>query len=372
MPAVTDKVFSQAGQALTLRVVHSDSHRRHAPRHDIQGGVAFEHLERPARAERILAALADDARFSLTAPSDHGLAPIEAVHDKRMVDYLRDAWRAWNADTTSPSPEVIPDTLVHPRLRQGMDSEASVEPTAPIGRIGYWCFDTGTPIVEGTYAAALAAADVALTTSDLVLGGERAAYGLCRPPGHHAAHAVFGGFCYFNNAAIAAEYLVAQSGGKVAVLDLDYHHGNGTQQIFYRRSDVLYVSLHGDPLRAYPYFTGHADETGAGSGRGFTLNVPLPPAIDDEQYLVALDAAIDAVGRFRPDVSVISLGIDTYVDDPLGDFLLTTPVYADCGRRLQQAGRPLVVLQEGGYCLPSLGENVRQFLLGCGFPHTLR
>ena len=151
-----------------------------------------------------------------------------------------------------------------------------LEPSAPIGRLGYWCFDTGTPIVPGTYGAARSAVDVALTATDLVLGGEPAAYGLCRPPGHHAAHALYGGFCYFNNAAIAAEYAVRQTGGKVAVLDLDYHHGNGTQQIFYRRADVLYVSLHADPRRAYPYFTGHADETGAGAGLGATHNIPLP------------------------------------------------------------------------------------------------
>ena len=286
-----------------------------------------------------------------------------------MVAYIAEAWNGWPGD--DPTREVIPDTVLHPRLRQDMETDA-VEPRDPTGRIGYWCFDTGTPIVEATYRAARAAVDVALTACDLVLGGERATYGLCRPPGHHAAHAVFGGFCYFNNAAIAAEYLVAKTGGKVAVLDLDYHHGNGTQQIFYRRSDVLYVSLHGDPRRAYPYFTGHADETGAGPGRGSTVNLPLAANTSDHDYLSAVGTALESVIRYHPEVIVVSFGVDTYVDDPLGDFNLTTPVYAQCGRTVTAAGHRLVVLQEGGYFLPSLGENVRQFLLGCGFADTLR
>jgi acetoin utilization deacetylase AcuC-like enzyme len=176
---------------------------------------------------------------------------------------------------------------------------------------------------------------------------------------------VFGGFCYFNNAAIAAEYLVRRTGGRIAVLDLDYHHGNGTQQIFYERAEVLYLSLHADPRRAYPYFSGFADETGAGPGAGATYNFPLVVGATDAQYLSALDLALQALTRFAPGLTLVSLGIDTYVHDPLGDFTLTTPVYRECGRRVAAAADHVIVLQEGGYYLPDLGDNVREFLLGC-------
>jgi len=344
-----------------VRVVYSERHRLHNPEHDVQGGISLEQSERPARAETILQALVEDGFFQIDAPTDHGLAPIEAVHAPGLIDFLKSAWHIWRS--TSSAPEMFPDTIPHPGLRDGMNANA-LEPTAPIGRLGYWCFDTGTPIVPGTFGAARSAVDVALTAADLVLRGEQVAYGLCRPPGHHAAHALYGGFCYFNNAAIAAEYAVRQTGGKVAVLDLDYHHGNGTQQIFYQRAYVLYFSLHADPRRAYPYFTGHADETGAGPGLGTTHNIPLPVGLTNDGYLSALELGLESVTRFAPEVTLVSLGIDTYGQDPLGDFSLTTPVYAECGRRVMAAVARAVVLQEGGYYLPHLGENVRQFLLG--------
>src|ERR1051326_3894960 len=215
--------------------------------------------ERPARVQRILAALQGDASFQFQPPTEHGLAPIEAVHAPGLIAFLRETRPASAA-------ELFPDTFLHPSLREGMGGE-SLEPVDLTGRLGWWCFDTGTPLLEGTYTAAREAVDVALTAADLVLQGEPVVYGVCRPPGHHAARSVFGGFCYFNNAAIAANELVASSGGRVAILDLDYHHGNGTQQIFFAREDVVYVSLHADPIRAYPYFSGHSDETGSGTYR---------------------------------------------------------------------------------------------------------
>jgi acetoin utilization deacetylase AcuC-like enzyme len=205
---------------------------------------------------------------------------------------------------------------------------------------------------------------VALTTVDLVLGGERAAYGLCRPPGHHAARSMAGGYCFFNNAAIAAEAIVRASGERVAILDVDYHHGNGTQQIFWRRGDVLYVSLHADPDRQYPFFLGRADETGEGEGSGANLNMPLPAGTDDDAYLAALDRGLAAIARTPGDVIVVSLGFDTYGHDPIGDFALTTAVYHECGRRAAALGRRLVIVQEGGYHRPSLGANARAWLRG--------
>ncbi len=254
------------------------------------------------------------------------------------------------------------DTFPHPGLRAG--GGPIPEPTAPGGRIGRWCFDTATALGAGTWVAARAAVDVALTAADAVLAGDPVAYGLCRPPGHHAGRDVFGGYCFLNNAAIAAEQLVRAGAGRVGVLDLDYHHGNGTQAIFWERSDVPYASLHADPARAYPYFSGHAAETGGGAGAGATFNQPLPVATDDARYLAALDRALDWLAGRHDGVIVVSLGIDTYGLDPICDFALTTAAYAEAGRRVAATGARLVVLQEGGYHLPHLGENVRRWLRG--------
>jgi acetoin utilization deacetylase AcuC-like enzyme len=237
-------------------------------------------------------------------------------------------------------------------------------PAGAAARLGYWCFETMTPLVEGTYDAARGAVDVALTATDLVLGGEPVAYGLCRPPGHHAPTAAYGGYCYFNNSSIAAHAIATSTGTKVTVLDVDYHHGNGTQQIFYERSDVQYVSLHGDPNRAYPYFAGYAEETGAGRGAGTNLNLPLPAGTDDAQYLDALARALDAIDAFDPAVVVVSLGVDTFHLDPIADFALTTDGFSASAAAVAALARPLVVLQEGGYHLPSIGGNVRAWLDG--------
>jgi acetoin utilization deacetylase AcuC-like enzyme len=340
-----------------VHVVYSEQHRLHAPVHDIEEGSAVPNPDHPDRAERIVEVLRADPSFNIVAPTEHGRGSIEAVHAPALVRYLAEAW------SSSRGVELFPDTMPHARLHEGFDG-LSREPEFRVGRIGYWCFDTGTPIMEHTYVAAREAVDVALTAADLVLAGERITYGLCRPPGHHAARSVFGGFCYFNNAAIAAEYVVACTGGRVAVVDIDYHHGNGTQQIFYRRPDVLYVSLHADPSRAFPYFTGYTEETGAGPGLGFTVNYPLAAAIGDSAYLSVLEGAMEDITRFAPEVTVVSLGLDSYRKDPLGDFALTNAVYAECGRLIREASDRVVVLQEGGYYLPELGDNVRQFLLG--------
>jgi acetoin utilization deacetylase AcuC-like enzyme len=342
-----------------VHVVYSDRHQLHNPRHDIQAGVPAEMVERPERAERILTALSGDS-FTLQLPTEHGVEPIEAVHAAGLITFVREA-----SEAAAAGAELFPDTFLHAGLREARSSSTVLEPTDLTGRFGFWCFDTGTPVLRATYGAARASVDAALTATDLVVEGESVAYALCRPPGHHAARSLFGGFCYFNNAAITAEYLVGRTGAKIAILDLDYHHGNGTQQVFYAREDVLYVSLHADPRRAYPYFSGHADETGTGTGLGATRNFPLPAATSNADYLDVLDQALEVVSRFAPTVTIVSFGLDTYVHDPLGDFALTTPVYAECGRRLSAVAPKMVVLQEGGYYLPDLGENVREFLLGC-------
>ena len=344
-----------------MRVVHSPEHRRHEPRHEVADGGAIGIYETPARAEAIREALEADGGFEVVEPTEHGTASITAVHDPAMLAYLETAWRDW-LEAGEEADEIFPDTFPLPAYREGMGPGR--EPRSPRGRIGRWCFDTATPMVEGTYPAARAAVDVALTAADLVLDGETAAYGVCRPPGHHAARAMFGGYCFLNNAAIVAEEVVRRTGEPVAILDVDYHHGNGTQQIFYERGDVLYVSLHGDPDRAYPYFSGFTEETGAGSGHGATVNLPLPERCSNEQYLAALDRGLEVIAAFGGSVVVVSLGMDTYGKDPICDLALTAEVYEEVGRRVAALGRHAVVLQEGGYYVPDLGENVRRWLLG--------
>ncbi len=234
--------------------------------------------------------------------------------------------------------------------------------------LGRWCFETTTPITEGTFDAARSAVDIALTATQLVLDGERSVYGLCRPPGHHAPTALYGGYCFFNNAAIAAHHVASTTGSKVTVLDVDYHHGNGTQQIFYRRGDVQYVSLHGDPQRAYPYLSGFSGETGAGRGAGTNLNVALDAGTDDEAYLAALGPACEAIQAFGPSLVVVSLGVDTFHNDPISDLAVTTEGLRAQGELVAQLALPTVIVQEGGYDVDAIGDNVRAFLNGVTSP----
>jgi len=344
-----------------MRVVYSAEHLRHEPAHEYEDGKAIANYEVPERAETIRRALEADGGFTFEVHTEHGTESIAAVHDPAMLDYLASAWSEWVA-AGEKAPEILPDTFPLPAYHEGMDRPRG--PGHPRAQVATWVFDASSPIVEGTYGAARSAVDVALTAADLVLGGERFAYGLCRPPGHHAARAMMGGYCYFNNAAIVADDLARRTGGRVAILDVDYHHGNGTQQIFYALGDVLYVSLHGDPARAYPYFSGFAEESGTGAGSGATLNLPLPERCGGEEYLMHLDRALEAIDTFGGTTLVVSLGIDTYRLDPICDLALATQDYAEIGRRVAALERPTVVLQEGGYYVPDLGENVRSWLRG--------
>ncbi len=342
-----------------MKVVYSPEHKKLDPIYSVEAGVQASPSDVPDRAEAILQALDADGGFAIQGPTEHGLDPITALHDPDLVAFLETAWDRWTAEGhTQP---LYPDTLMHRSLRDGMGPVR--EPDTTLARMGYWCFETFTPIVEGTYSAARAAVDVGLTGADVLLGGEPIVYGLCRPPGHHVGPRVFGGSSYLNNAAIAVERLVEETGEPVAVLDLDYHHGNGTQQLFYERDDVLYVSLHGDPVRAWPYFSGHADEKGAGSGEGATRNYPLPAGCADESYMTTLEEALDVIAHHGAQRLVVSLGFDTYRLDG-EDFELTNAAFHAIGGRVADTGHPILVLQEGGYYVPHLGRNAVQWLRG--------
>jgi acetoin utilization deacetylase AcuC-like enzyme len=258
------------------------------------------------------------------------------------------------------SQKLSPEAIVYPEVFPIRRPERI--PSALEDRAGYFCADTFTPLTRNSYIAARDATNVALTAASLIAAGERFAYALCRPPGHHAERRIYGGFCFFNNSAIAAHYLARE--GKVALLDIDYHHGNGAQDIFYTRSDVLTVSIHGHPRHAYPNFSGYADERGEGEGRGFNLNLPLEPPVDDERYLSVLAKAFDTIAKFKPRYLVLSLGFDIMRGDPTGAFLVSVQGMRKIGQRIGRSGLQTLIVQEGGYSLRNLRLGAHAFFDG--------
>jgi acetoin utilization deacetylase AcuC-like enzyme len=345
-------------------VIRSDAHLAHAGLIELASGVEIPCWESPERVLAIEAALEADGGFAFEAPTDHGREPILAVHDPDMVEVFEHAWADALANGADGARPFLPDTFLLAAYRGTMPT--SKLPAGAHHRLGAYLFDTATPIVAGTWGAALAAVDVAVTAAERVVGGAPLAYGLCRPPGHHAARGMLGGYCYFNNAAIVAEWLRREGGArKVAILDIDYHHGNGTQQIFWERGDVLYLSLHADPARAYPYFSGYAGERGTGDGLALTRNWPLAARTGLDAYAVALAEALRMIVAFSPDAPlVISAGFDTFERDPIGDLALRTSDYGEIGRLIAGLGMPVIALQEGGYAVDALGDNAVALLTG--------
>ena len=344
-------------------LIASDVHLGHDRLIELQSGREIPCWESPERATVIRSALLATGDYALESPGSHGPDPIAAVHELELIDFVEHVWTDAVAAGWDASRPLIPDTFLLRAYAGSIALEAL--PAARHLRLGAYCFDTATPIVAGTADAARAAVDIALTAADRVLGGAPLAYGLCRPPGHHAGRNLIGGYCYFNNAAIVAESLVSRGASRVAILDVDFHHGNGTQQIFWERDDVLYVSLHGDPGGIYPWYSGHASERGGGGGVAANLNLPLPPGTDGDGYLAALADGLAAIAAFDPDAPlVLSLGFDTYREDPICNLALETDDYARIGSRIAELGHPLVALQEGGYAIDALGANAVAFLGG--------
>ncbi len=329
----------------------------HHPAQEFVNGRWVPYFETPSRAEMILQALQDRHFPAPQTPRDWGTAPIAQVHRQDYLDFLRTAHARWVAEGR-PGEEVRADTFFKPQFLRYPDQNVA-------GLAGAYFFDMSIAITEHTWSAAYWSAQCALSAAQLVAEGARCAFGLCRPPGHHAHAEMGGGYCFLNNAAIAAHWLT-QRGARVAILDVDYHHGNGTQAIFYVRRDVFFVSLHADPRREYPYFLGGADERGAGEGEGFNLNLPLPAGVDDAAYLQALDVAADAITRYAPDVLVVSFGADIFGGDPLGDFALSADAFSRIGARVAQLRLPTVVIMEGGYAVQQLGDNTARFLEALG------
>jgi acetoin utilization deacetylase AcuC-like enzyme len=277
------------------------------------------------------------------------------AHDQQFVEFLRNAWADWVA--AGNRGEAIPDCWPARRMAQR-------RPNGIAGRLGYYAMAGETSISAGTWEAASAAVDVALSGASVLRDGARAAFALCRPPGHHAARDLFGGYCFLNNAAIAAQFLRDHGAERVAVLDVDFHHGNGTQDIFYSRSDVLYVSLHGDPSEAFPYFSGFADEAGADAGEGYNINFPLPRATGFGLWQQTLATALACIRRYSPDALVVSLGVDTFVRDPISFFRLESSDFSTYGGMIGACRIPTLFVFEGGYAVADVGVNVVNVLAG--------
>jgi len=321
----------------------------HAPAQELHNGAFEPHAEHPGRAENMIAAVG-----ATELPFDHGEGPLLRVHSSAYLDFLRTAWRDWR-DAGRPGDA---GGYAWPVVRRRPLDLDRID-----ARLGLYSFDASTPIAEGTFLSSYWAAQSALSALDSLLAGERSACAVCRPPGHHAGADYLGGYCYINNAAVAAAEAAA-AGRRVAILDVDYHHGNGTQDIFYASGDILFVSIHADPRTDYPFYWGHADELGEGEGEGANLNLPLPQGSGIQAYMPALDRALERVSTFGADLLVCSFGADTYCGDPISFFTLKTQDYPRIAARIAAIGLPVLIVTEGGYAVDALGGNVAAFLSG--------
>ncbi len=340
-----------------MKTIFSPSQLLHNPKHEISDGALKPAVEIPSRAEIVHKQLLAQKLGPVTAPNDFGLEPLARVHERDYLAFLQDFWMRW-IDEGRIGEEAFP--FVWPV--RGLRHEPS--PLHIDGLLGRYSFDAGTPLGAHTFEAAQASAHTALSGAQLIANGERAAFALCRPPGHHAARDYYGGYCFINNAAVAGQWLLDEGASRVAILDVDYHHGNGTQDIFYRRSDVLFASLHADPREEYPYYLGHSDEIGEGPGEGMNLNYPIPIGADWALWSVAFENSLERIAAFSPDVVVVSLGLDTYEKDPISRFKFKQDDFLKLGARLARLGAPVLFVMEGGYAVEALGTNCVNVLIG--------
>jgi acetoin utilization deacetylase AcuC-like enzyme len=340
--------LTKIGDVITF---FSTLHEGHAPEYEFHRGERVPCFETPARAIAVHGELVARGH-ELRTPAHDSTPLLARVHTARYLAFLESAWSQWLAvdpghATVQPFPSVWPVRTLR----------GDVEPAAFLARLGLYSMDDGTPLVAGTWAAAKAGADAAASAAALLASGARSAFSATRPPGHHAGAELMGGYCFLNNAAVAVEALRSHGCDRIAILDVDYHHGNGTQSLFYGRSDVLFVSIHGDPRTEYPYYLGHADETGEGEGEGFNLNLPLPAGTPAAEWLAALEVACERVTRHAADALVVSLGLDTFSGDPISRFALQSDDFLRVGARIARLGLPTVLVLEGGYATRELGIN---------------
>lgn len=339
-----------------MQTFFSEDHRRHFPQGELSGGQFVTPFERPSRVEYVRTRLMDRGFAAPLDPGPANLAPARALLDPGYLDFLETAWDLWKAEGNAG--EIIA-TNVPARRMTGARRPRHIE-----GLIGWYSHASETAMTGGTWAAACSSLASAQAAQRAVAQGAASGFALCRPPGHHATVDQYGGYCFINNAAVAAQMFVDGGAARVAVLDIDFHHGNGTQDIFYDRADVLFASIHGAPEDSYPWFTGYADETGRGAGEGFTLNYPLPPGTGFGTWSEALDDAIARTRTFGPDALIVSLGVDAYKADPISFFTLDSPDFTAAGRRIAGLALPTVFVMEGGYAIEQVGINTVNVLEG--------
>ena len=354
-----------------MQIFHNPHHHLHAGRHEMHRGRLVPCHETPARLDHVLAELARRPLGPLREPGEADMALIQRIHAPHYVDFLHSAWRDWVAqDPAHAELDILPSVWPGQGLRR------DVAPSNFSARVGRFAFDAGTPLGAGTWQAALAGAACAIDAARAVAATVAAAadavdsaagavaVALTRPPGHHASADCYGGYCFLNNSALAAQALRDAGAARVAVVDVDYHHGNGTQAIFYERDDVFTASIHGDPRTEYPFYLGYADEAGSGTGQGFNLNLPLAPGTGFAAWHAALEYALAAAQRSRAEALVVPLGVDTFEGDPISTFKLRSDDFFTIGRTLAAAGLPTVFVMEGGYAVAELGVNFVNVLEG--------
>jgi len=335
-------------------IVVTSDHAAHDPDRLAPLGDGRRYWEIPARADTLLATVRA-AGHSVAAARDHGLDSIARIHDPGYLAFLADAFARWQA-VSGAGPALRPGAFA---VRHKSHLPDNVQ-----GQAGYYLSSLSAPILAATWPAALSSAHAAVDAADRLLHGDRHAYALCRPPGHHAHTDLAGGFCYLNNAAIAAQRLLDGGSGGVAIFDFDVHHGNGTQQIFYARDDVFYVSVHGDPAQLYPYYAGYADETGTGRGLGCNRNLPLPSGTGDAGFVAAVEQGLHAIGEKRPAALIVSVGFDAHLGDPTANLAVSSEGFAAVGRLIGALDLPTLLVQEGGYIVERLATNLSGFLAG--------
>jgi acetoin utilization deacetylase AcuC-like enzyme len=335
-----------------MKTFYNHLHAQHQGQFEMFRGALVPCHEVPARADHVLAELQRRKLGEVLSPTAFDAAALQQVHSARYLHFLEHAWSEWVAlDPANATRDALPSVWASRTLR------SDVLPDNFAARMGLFSYDAGTPLTSGTWVAARAGAECALSAAVAIANGDTAAFALSRPPGHHAGMDFFGGYCFLNNAALAAEHLRASGVERVAVLDVDYHHGNGTQAIFYERPDVFFTSIHGDPRTEYPFFLGYADEKGAGAGDGYNLNLPLPRGTGFAAWSAALETALDAIQKFGAQALVVSLGVDTFAGDPISGFQLQSDDYLRMGERLRRVGLPTVLVFEGGYAVAEVGIN---------------
>lgn len=336
--------------------VYSDDHNLHSGLLDPRGDAWGPGAECPERANNIIKALRDQDVGEIVLPDHFDDEKLLRIHEPDYLQFLKDVWKEWEASGEKGA-NARPDTFVGAGMRYA-------DTQSVIGKLGRYSFDATSPFVAGSWQAIRTSANVALTGAELIKGGQPTAFAACRPPGHHATTRYCGGYCYLNNNSLAAQSLIDGGANKIVILDVDYHHGNGTQSIFYERNDVLTISLHADPAVEYPFFLGYADETGDGRGHGFNVNYPLPFGTDWASYSAVLASAIDQIHRFAPDALVVALGLDTFAGDPTTFFEITTDDFQRMGAAIGTLNLPTLVVLEGGYSVEWIGQNTVKFLTG--------